>query len=86
MVEYKEIPPQYVDVYKPNGEHFSKVNEHELYDIRLQIKNQELEGYYIVFENVRIYINIKGQLDHWPKGFFDLTDHYLSLLLDWGLD
>lgn len=83
MIVYKEIPTQQVNVYKPNGEHFATVNEHELYDIRLQIKNQEIEGYYVVFENSRIDINIKGQLSYWPEGFFDLTDHYLCLLLDW---
>jgi hypothetical protein len=88
MIEYKEIPPQYVDVYDSEGLFHATVNEHELYDIRLQIKNQELKGYYVLFNDGKVIhhidINIKGQLSNWPKGFFDLTDSYLTLLLDWG--
>lgn len=87
MIVYKEIPTQKVEVYSPDGVFFALVNEYELYDIRLQIKNQEVEGYYILFpvDGVmnRIDINIKGQLSDWPKGFFDMTDYYLQLLLDW---
>ena len=84
MITYKKIPTQKVEVYSPSGVFFALVNEHELQDIRLQIKNQEVDGWYIVFNSERIDINIKGQLSNWPKGLFDLTDYYLCLLLDFG--
>jgi hypothetical protein len=84
-VEYKKIEPQTVEVWNKDG-FFARVNEHELYDIRLQIKNQEIDGFYVVYDGMDIRINIKGQLEHWPVGFFDLTDYYLQLLLDWGTD
>ena len=86
MISYKKIEPQLVNVYDEDG-FFATVNELELYDIRVQIKNEEVKGFYILFpvDGVmnRIDINIKGQLSDWPKGFFDKTDHYLCLLLDW---
>lgn len=83
MITYKQIPIQTVEVWNQDG-FFARVNEHELQDIRLQIKNQEAEGFYVVFEGQNILINKRGELSHWPKGFFDLTDYYLCLLLDFG--
>ena len=87
MIEYKEIPIQKVEVFHPDGSLLANVTEHELYDIRLQIKNQEIDGYFVLYDDGKVihHINIftNGRLSDWPKGFFDLTDYYLCLLLDW---
>ena len=86
MIIHKKIDPQLVNVYDEDG-FFATVNEYELYDIRLQIKNQGVKGFYILFpvDGVmnRIEILTNGRLSDWPKGFFHLTDYYLDLLLDW---
>ena len=59
----------------------------ELADARIQIKEQKLIGYYIIFNDGivdhKIEIHSTGQLSAWPKGFFDLFDHQLEKLLDW---
>ena len=81
---WKRINSNLFLFFKPNGELLATVNDLELYEIRFQIKNQEVEGYYIMFEGQRITILTNGQLSDWPKGFFDKTDYYLSLLLDFG--
>lgn len=80
MITYKQIPIQTVELWSPTGDYYV-VNEHELYDIRLQIMNESVEGWYVMFNHHKIDINSKGQLSEWPKGFFDLTDYYLDKLL-----
>jgi hypothetical protein len=80
MIVYKEIPTQYVDLYH-EGRLFASVNEHEFNCIRVQIKNEEAEGWYVIYEGVTLRIDKYGRLEAWPKGFFDLIEYYLSQLV-----
>lgn len=56
-----------------------------LNDIRLQIVEKKLEGYYIVFRGEKIHINKSGSLEKWPKGLFDTLDKQLMQLFKNGL-
>ncbi len=60
-------------------------DEKQLLDVRQQIKNQELEGYYLILKskNIRIDINSKRGLDDYPPGFFDTYDKQLKKFLGW---
>ena len=58
----------------------------QLNDVRIQIKEQALKGYYMIWTNkdgktFQILINKFGTLDHWWPGFFDITDYQLQRLL-----
>lgn len=52
----------------------------QFYDVRIQIKEKNLSGYYIEVENEKFPINPDGTLDVWPKSF-DLRDLQLRLLI-----
>ena len=50
-------------------------------DIRLQIATEEVEGYYIIFEDEKISINKYGVCEKWPKGLFDVEADQVYKLL-----
>ncbi len=79
MITYIPIPTQTVELWNKDG-FFARVNEHELNCIRVQIKNEEAEGFYIIYEGENINIDKRGRLQSWPKGLFDLIEFYLSQL------
>lgn len=77
--DIKDIP---CDLYNEQGEHIGAITtELQLYDVRLQIKEKALTGYYIIFQNKRILINKDGSIDYWPDGFFDKLQNKLDKLL-----
>lgn len=59
----------------------------ELNDVRIQIKNKGLKGYYIIWcdekytsQTHRIDIYSNGGLSDWPEGFYDLIDKQVDKL------
>jgi predicted ATPase len=70
-----------VGLYNPNDEYIGSIgNEVELNDVRIQICQQKLEGYYIMFEDKRINILPNGDCDSWPRGFFDQEMRQIAVL------
>lgn len=75
-------------LYNPDGELLFTINSNlKLNDVRIQIKEQKLEGYYLKYKKdegdlYKISINPNGQLSSWPEGFYDLFDKQLDKLLD----
>ncbi len=55
-------------------------NQLQLNDVRLQIKEQQLEGYYIKYKDITIRINKYGELSEWPAGFYDKATKQLNEL------
>lgn len=68
-----------------NDEQFiGEINSYlELTDVRIQIMEQKLEGYYIYWHAQKrvIPIDSRGNLCEWPKGFYDLYDKQLEKLI-----
>jgi hypothetical protein len=56
----------------------------QLQNVRIQIKKEKLSGYFIAWDGWIININNEGKLDRWPAGFYDLMDHQLNYLVDFG--
>lgn len=84
LLKVNKIEPQTVDVFfDDNGTplFIGNVNEYELLDLRLQIKNKSLHGYYIYFNDEKIFINSYGKISKWPVGLFDTIQNYLFELL-----
>lgn len=76
----KIFEDKYCDVYKPNGELLIHTNNMLTFtDIRVQIKQKQLNGYYIVFENKRYEIKSNGRIEHWPNGLFSV---YINKLVN----
>ena len=80
-IKINHIPPQTVCLYHEcDGLVGVDLNEHELNDIRIQIKEGKLEGFFVMFGGEKITINSMGQLSNWPDGFFDLLIKQLMQL------
>jgi sporulation protein YlmC with PRC-barrel domain len=80
MVKINKIAPPTLQIYTPNGELLGTVNEYEFLDIRVQIKKQQVSGYYGIFNGERINIDRNGELEKYPNGLLDtMTGYYLEL-------
>lgn len=48
---------------------------------RAQIKQNKLEGFYIIFNGQKIEIDSNGRLSEWPEGLYDQNDKLLDILI-----
>lgn len=77
MVKVKKITPPTVDVYSPKGKLLGTLNEYEFFDLREQIGNEQVSGYYIIFQGQKIMISEDGDLDSYSA---ELEDMFLQPL------
>lgn len=78
--DLRDIPCK---LYGPNDEYIGEVtNLLQFTDVRVQIKELKLSGYYFIFEGEKISISKNGFLDKYPHGLFDIEDDLLCKLLD----
>jgi hypothetical protein len=75
MIDIKRIVPQTVELFAPNEQSLGFINEYEFYDIRVQIRENQLEGYYLLFNNEKIVIDKNGKYNG-KKGLFDMIVNY----------
>jgi predicted ATPase len=79
-IVFNKIEPQTVEIWNNDG-FFAHANEYEFNNIRIQIMKYKAEGFYALFEGQKIRINSDGRVENWPKGFFDLFDEQLTVLV-----
>ena len=80
-VVINKIEEPTVSLFTPNGVLVGEItSDLQLNDVRLQIKRQNLEGYYIEYEEEKILISSSGRLKG-RKGLYDLMDKQLEELL-----
>lgn len=81
MVKINRFIPQRVSLFSPEDEFLGMVNIYEFNDVRVQIMQSQLAGYYVVFNTKKIYIDHNGKIENWPEGLFDhLDDMYFKLI------
>lgn len=81
-IKIREIPEAKVELYSPDNELIGVIdNEVSFLDVRVQIHNQQLKGYYIVFNGIRCGIDRNGELDVYPEGLYDTRSDLLMKLL-----
>jgi hypothetical protein len=56
----------------------------QMLDVRLQIKRNNLDGYYFLYKHIKIYIDKNGKLLKYVEGFYDQFDYYIDELLDYN--
>lgn len=87
-VKIREIKETPVELWYNNEKIGVIETELQLNDIRCQIKEQKLEGYYILFtqndNTIQINITEYGTLDNWPSGFFGTCEKQLMFLCGWS--
>ena len=72
MIEIIRYTDPHVSLYGPNDELIGVLyNYHEMLRIQIQICEQNLIGYYLVWGDTHININNNGELDKFPRGLYD---------------
>lgn len=84
MLEIKKIKPPYCNLYSPEGKRLGRLNEYQFHDIRVQIKQQKLEGYYCIFNTPegehRFEIDSDGRSNDWNDyTFAGITNSLIEL-------
>ena len=78
-IEIKEINCLVTQLYSPDGKLIGDiVNEYQMDDIRIQIAELDLSGYYFIWkksetEEVKIDIDNLGKLSDFPSGLWDFS-------------
>ena len=81
MIKINKITPPTLDLYAPDGTHLGCINEYEFLDARVQIKKEQVFGYYLVFDGKKVRLDKNGELEEYPKGLLDLmSDFYYQLI------
>ena len=78
-LEIKKVIPETVMLWHDEYGFIGEANEYEFNLFRVDIKENELDGYYVLKGKNKYYINSDATLNHWD--FFKLTDITLSKLL-----
>jgi hypothetical protein len=77
----KTIIPETVSLWHDDYGFIGNANEYEFNSFRIDIMENELEGYYVLKNKTRHYINKNGTLSHWS--FFNLMEEQLEKLTGW---
>lgn len=76
------IEEDHVPLYNPEGKLVGIIeNELAFNDVRIQIMENKLRGYYIVYKGQVCRIDIYGELDIWPNDLYRTNVDQLSKLL-----
>lgn len=76
------IKEDHVSLYNPKGKLIGIIkNELAFNDVRIQIKNKKIKGYYIVWEGQSYQINSNGKLDNFPFELYRTYEKQLCKLI-----
>ena len=81
MIQLKKINSPVVEVFDPEGNLLGEANEYELLDLRVQIKEANVWGYYLIFNGQKIRIDRRGELEDYPIGLLDTMTYLLLKLI-----
>lgn len=80
MIKVKKYEIQAVEHFDDNGNSLGFLNEHENYDLRCQIAEQKVSGYYLIFNGLKIQIEPNGKINDWVNGLYDTNQILLTRL------
>lgn len=83
MIDISECPKnKYVRIFRPDGVLLVKTRNELMFQfIRVKIKEQQVDGYYLIFKGQKITIDRNGMLSDWPNGLFDEETNLLLELI-----
>ncbi len=74
MVEIKQHTPEQIKLFGPDDNFIGLINNNvEMLDVRVQIAEQKLTGYYFTYGNIRIDIKSNGGVINYPEGLYGKT-------------
>jgi len=89
MIKINTITEAVAELFGPDDKKIGDITSSlQFNDVRIQIKKEckgqkGRSGYYVIWNDERIDIDVSGHCDEWPKGFFDHIDIQLTALCGW---
>ena len=80
MIKVNKYEIQTVEHFDNNGSSLGFLNEWENLDLRCQIAEQKVSGYYIMFNDLKIQIEPNGRMNDWVNGLYDTNEILLARL------
>lgn len=80
-IQIINIKPQLVEHFDNLGNSLGFLNEYESNEIRYQVMKFEIEGCYIIFNNIKTNILVNGDFEKWPsKLYTQSTDSLIKMI------
>lgn len=80
MIKVKKHEVQTVEHFDNKGTSLGFLNEYENTDLRCQIAEEKISGYYLLFKGLKIPIEPNGAIGNWENGLYDTREILLSRL------
>lgn len=80
MIKVNKYKVQTVEHFDNNGNSLGFLNEWENADLRCQIAEEKVSGYYLMFNGLKISIDSNGKITNWENGLYDTNEILLSRL------
>lgn len=80
MIKINKYDTQTVEHFDINGNSLGFLNEWESIDLRCQIAEQKVSGYYLIFNGLKIEIQPNGKINNWVNGLYDTNEILLARL------
>lgn len=81
MIQVNKITPQVVEHFDPDNNSLGFLNYEEHLDLRVQIKKEQIFGYYLVFNDKKIRLDLNGECEDYPIGLYETITNYLFQLI-----
>ena len=80
MIKVNKYEVQTVEHFDNNGNSLGFLNEQENLDLRCQIAEEKVSGYFLVFDGLKIGIEPNGTIINWKIGLYDTTENLFARL------
>lgn len=83
MINFPDIHEEWYEFYDPDGNYIDRIEDYiQWLEILVQIKNQELSGYYMMSKDgIKIDIDSKGQWDYSKRDPYKIVTDLLMKLI-----
>ena len=83
MIKINKIIEAKCELYDPNNNLIGIIDNNLTFtDVRCQINQQKISGYYVKWNDEILEIDSNGRMGYWPNGFYDEIDILCSKLLN----
>jgi len=80
MIKVKKYKVQTVEHFDNNEKSLGFLNEYENADLRCQIAEEKVSGYYLMLNGAKIPIEPNGKIINWNSGLYDTNEILLARL------
>ena len=80
-IKIQKYPVQLLEHFDNDDNSLGYLNNLEHLRLRVELKNSKQAGYYLIFNNEKIFINEKGKCSKFPDGMYDEYNKLLTKLV-----